>query len=126
MSEASWRYTLLINVPIGLIIVALTPARFPGWPRTRSGWIRAAHCCPAAGLGALVYGLSRAGVAGWASPSTLAPLTVAALVLPAFVAWESRTSSPIMPLWAWKNQRGPADTGGCCSTPPPCSPCSTS
>jgi hypothetical protein len=58
----------------------------------------------AAGLGALVYGLSRAGVAGWTSPSTLAPLAGAAILLPAFVAWEARTSSPVMPLWAWKNR----------------------
>ena len=103
VSEGSWRYTLLINVPIGLIIVALTPRLIPRLAPNPQRLDVAGALLSAAGLGALVYGLSRAGVAGWASPSTLAPLAVAAL-LPAFVAWETRTSSPVMPLWAWKNR----------------------
>jgi len=104
VSEASWRYTLLINVPIGLIIVALTPRLIPRLAPNPQRLDVGGALLSAAGLGALVYGLSRAGVAGWTSPSTLAPLAVAALLLPAFVAWEARTSSPIMPLWAWKNR----------------------
>jgi EmrB/QacA subfamily drug resistance transporter len=104
VSEASWRYTLLINVPIGLIIITLTPRLIPRLAPNPQRLDAVGALLSAAGLGALVYGLSRAGVAGWTSPLTLAPLAAAVLLLPAFVAWEARTSSAIMPLWVWKNR----------------------
>lgn len=87
-------------MPIGLALVALTPRLSPNpQPLDVGGALLSA-----ASLGTLVYGLSRAGVAGWTSASTLAPLAAAALLLPAFVAWEARADSPIMPLWAWRNR----------------------
>ena len=104
VSAASWRYTLLINVPIGIAIVALTPRLIPRLAPNAQRLDVGGALLSAAGLGALVYGLSRAGAAGWASASTLVPLVAAGILLPAFVAWEARSSSPIMPLWAWRNR----------------------
>ena len=46
----------------------------------------------------LVWGLVRAGQAGWASAEIIASLTLGAALLGAFVFWESRANEPMLPL----------------------------
>lgn len=50
------------------------------------------------GLGSLVYGIIRAGEAGWTSGLVLAAFGVAAAALVAFVAVELRSASPLLPM----------------------------
>jgi EmrB/QacA subfamily drug resistance transporter len=50
------------------------------------------------GLTALVYGVVRAGEAGWANRPGLASLAVAAVVLAAFAVVEARSPAPMLPL----------------------------
>src|SRR5262249_53258790 len=50
------------------------------------------------GLMLLVYGLTRAATDGWSSPVTLGLLGGSALLIAAFVAIESRSRSPLLPL----------------------------
>ena len=47
---------------------------------------------------ASVWALVRAGQAGWASPEIVTTLSVGAVLLAAFVAWENRVSQPMVPL----------------------------
>ena len=96
---ASWRWTLLINVPIALV-AAVAASRVI---RESRGESRAGYDLPGAvtvtgALFLLVYGFTVAGTHGWAAPLTVALLAGAAVLMAAFVAVELRTEHPLLPL----------------------------
>jgi len=96
---ASWRWTLLINVPIALV-AALAASRVVGESRGES---KAGYDLPGAvtvtgALFLLVYGFTVAGTHGWSSPLTVALLVGAAVLMAVFSAIELRTSHPLLPL----------------------------
>ena len=96
---ASWRWTLLINVPIALV-TAVAATRFV---RESRGPARASYDIPGAatvtaGLFFLVYGFTTAGTHGWGAPLTLGLLAAAVAALAAFVVVELRTPHPLLPL----------------------------
>jgi len=96
---ASWRWTLLINVPIA-IIAAVAATRYVRESRIEG---RARYDLPGAllvtsGLLALVYGFTKAQTDGWSSSITLEFLGAAAALLAAFVLVERRSSHPLLPL----------------------------
>ena len=105
---ASWRWCLLINVPIALL-AALAAVRVIGDSR-ESG--KARYDIPGAllstaGLVSLVYGFTKAVTDGWSSPTTLTLLGVGLALLVAFVGAEARSSSPLLPLRVvWERNRG--------------------
>jgi EmrB/QacA subfamily drug resistance transporter len=96
---ASWRWIFLINLPVAVTALALLPRLTPE--------TRAAHRTrldvPGAVLGttaalALVYGLLRAAETGWGGGSVVGPLLAAVALTVAFLAVESRTAAPLVPL----------------------------
>lgn len=96
---ASWRWCLLVNVPISLLAaVAATrlvrESRATGQTRYDLPGVVAAT----AGLVSLVYGFTKATVDGWGSPTTLGFLVAAAVLLVAFVVIELRSTHPLLPL----------------------------
>jgi EmrB/QacA subfamily drug resistance transporter len=96
---ASWRWTLLINVPIALL-AAVAASRFIRESRAE---LRHSYDLPGAitvtgGLFLLVYGFTTAGSDGWAAPLTLALLVGAVAALAAFVLIELRTPHPLLPV----------------------------
>jgi len=106
---ASWRWCLLVNVPIALI-TALAAARVVRESRAEGD---TKYDIPGAilvtlGLVSLVYGFTEAAkeknpgksteVLGWTDPSTVTFLVVAVVLLVAFVLWERRTAHPLLPL----------------------------
>jgi EmrB/QacA subfamily drug resistance transporter len=95
----SWRWTLLVNTPIALVVAAvawplLKESRAPG---DRHFDIPGAVVATG-GLALLVYGFTEASVHGWTAPLTLVLLAVAVALLGAFVAWERRAKNPMLPL----------------------------
>jgi EmrB/QacA subfamily drug resistance transporter len=98
---ASWRWCLLVNVPIAIItavaaVAVVTESRAEG---DRHYDIPGAALVTG-GLVALVYGFTEAakdGV-GWLSVPTLSLLGVALVLLAAFVLLELRTSHPLLPM----------------------------
>ncbi|HEV3131550.1 MAG TPA: MFS transporter [Acidimicrobiales bacterium] len=96
---ASWRWTLLINVPIALI-AAFAARRVINESRatSRSGYDVPGAIAATAGLFLLVYGFTTAGTDGWAAPMTLALLAGALAVLTTFVVIEMRSPHPLLPL----------------------------
>jgi EmrB/QacA subfamily drug resistance transporter len=96
---ASWRWTLLINVPIALI-AALAANRVINESRSdsRSGYDLPGAVTVTAGLFLLVYGFTTAGTDGWGSSLTVALLTGAVAMLAAFVVVEMRSPHPLLPL----------------------------
>lgn len=96
---ASWRWCLLVNVPISLLTaVAATrlvrESRATGQTRYDLPGVVAAT----AGLVSLVYGFTKATVDGWGAPTTLSFLAAAAVLLVAFVVIELRSSHPLLPM----------------------------
>jgi EmrB/QacA subfamily drug resistance transporter len=96
---ASWRWCLLVNVPIGLI-TAIAASRV-----IHESTAEGAHhydlpgaVTITAGLVLLVYGLTEAVTDGWASRRTIGFLVAAAILLVAFVVIEHSSSHPLLPL----------------------------
>jgi predicted MFS family arabinose efflux permease len=94
----SWRWGLLINVPIGIVVLLLSPRFLPETDRVRGSVDVAGALTVTAGMSALVYGLVNAGAAGWGNLTTSVSLAAALVVLLAFVLIERRAERPITPL----------------------------
>jgi len=95
---ASWRWVLFINVPVGILVVAVTPLFIAGSPRQPGRFDLAGAITSTAGMTALVYAFIRAASSGWTSPLALAAFGAAVVMLAAFLLTESRTRQPITPL----------------------------
>lgn len=95
----SWRWALVIVVPIALAALAIARWRMPPLrpqaPPAGLDWKGAVLAT--LGLAALTYALIDASRAGLGSPRTLATLLGGALLLGFFVAVEARIPSPMMP-----------------------------
>ncbi|WAX82036.1 MFS transporter [Streptomyces sp. KMM 9044] len=95
----SWRWVLLINVPIGVLVLAGA-----AWwlAEGRAGDGRRLDLPGAmlvtAGLATLAFGISRTGAEGWTAPSTLVPLGAGLALTALFLLVEARTRAPLMPL----------------------------
>jgi len=94
-----WEWVLWVNVPIGIAAAAIAPmllteSRSQSESRT---FDFAGAFSVTAGLSLLVYALVDAESAGWGSTQTIGLLGLAAALLAAFVAIESRSKAPMMP-----------------------------
>ncbi len=96
---ASWRWCLLVNVPLALL-AAVAAGRVVRESRA-TGTTRydlPGALLSTAGLVCLVYGFTKASTDGWASGPTLVLLSVAVVLLIAFVVVEARSAHPLLPL----------------------------
>jgi EmrB/QacA subfamily drug resistance transporter len=95
----SWRWTLLINVPIAIAAAALVPSQIKESRAEGSAHydVRGA-LLSTGGLLSLVYGFTRAETNSWGSPVTVAFLAAAVVLLAAFVITEVRTDEPLLPM----------------------------
>ena len=57
-----------------------------------------------AGLFGIVWGLVRGNSVGWTSPQIVGALAVGAVLLAAFVCWELRTPTPMLPMRFFRNR----------------------
>jgi EmrB/QacA subfamily drug resistance transporter len=93
-----WHWIFWVNVPIGLVaaVLSLSFLNESFGPATRLD-LSAVGLVSIGALG-LVWGLVRAGDAGWGDAQTLVSLGVGLLLLAGFVAWERRAPEPMLPL----------------------------
>src|SRR5437016_3052644 len=97
--ELSWRFTLFVNVPLGLAAVLLSPvlpAEASRLGATVSLDIPGAVSLTS-GVLALAYGVTEATGRGFASTKVLIPLALSAALLIAFVVVEKSSSQPLLP-----------------------------
>ncbi|SBW28201.1 EmrB/QacA subfamily drug resistance transporter [Candidatus Protofrankia californiensis] len=95
----SWRWCLLVNVPIALIAAAaalpiVRESKAAGHTRYDIPGVVAVT----AGLVLLVYGFTKAAEDGWSASVTLGFLATAVALLVAFVVIEIRSAAPLLPL----------------------------
>ena len=95
---ASWRWGLLVNVPIGLALIWLAPRFLPSTPRHSGRFDLSGAVTSTLGMTALVYGFVRAAEAGWGERGTLASFAAGVTLLTAFVLAERTAEQPITPL----------------------------
>jgi EmrB/QacA subfamily drug resistance transporter len=95
---ASWRWVLFVNVPIGIVLVALARLVLPETPRQHGRFDLAGALTSTLGMAALVYGFVHAATNGWSDAGTIASFAGGLVLLAAFVVTEMRAESPITPL----------------------------
>ncbi|MFI8944840.1 MFS transporter [Streptomyces syringium] len=96
----NWRWTLLINIFFGVIAAAGALRTLPDPPagRARPRLDVPGVLLASAGVTGLVYGLSHASEDGWTSTATVGPVGAGLVLLVAFAVWQSRVTSPLLPL----------------------------
>jgi EmrB/QacA subfamily drug resistance transporter len=96
---ASWRWTLLINVPIAAVAaVAAQRVIRESRAEARHSYDMPGAVTATGGLFLLVYGFTMVATHGWASPLTTTLFAGAVVLLGAFVAIELRTEHPLLPM----------------------------
>ncbi|WKK70293.1 MFS transporter [Rathayibacter oskolensis] len=97
VSTLGWRSVFLVNLPIGLVVLAgtrtLTESGRAGGRLDVLGAVTATT-----GLVALVFGVTHSGEAGVDAPVTLAALALAAVALLVFLARQRLARAPMLPL----------------------------
>ena len=101
-----WEWIFFVNIPVGVVVLALT-TRFVRESRRETAEHRydvLGALSVTTGLVLLVYAISEAPDAGWATFRTIGLVVLAAALLLFFVAWESRVREPLMPLGIFRNR----------------------
>ncbi len=97
-SLASWRLVFFVNVPIGVVILALATWSLPRMARHRGPVDVAGAVLATVGMTSLVYGFIRAASDGWTDLGTIGAFGIGVLLLATFVAVELRIAYPVTPL----------------------------
>src|SRR5438477_250503 len=101
----SWRWVFEVNIPVGIIAVAVVLAGLP-YVRSKASWRDIdfwGALTLAAGVVPLLIALSITRDHAWTSPEVVGLLALAAAMLAAFVFVEGRVKQPIVPLELFKN-----------------------
>jgi len=102
----SWRFVFFINVPIAIIVLATLYWRIPE-SRKSNGKEKLdvfGSLFATLGLGCIVFGLIDSGNVGFGHPKVVIPFIAGGLFLLGFLFYESRASSPMMPLNLFKSK----------------------
>ncbi len=97
-SWVSWRFGLFVNVPVGIALVLASPRVLHETERQTGHFDMAGALTSTLGMFALVYGIVRAGSAGWGDRLTVGSLAAGLLLIAAFVLNERHAQQPITPL----------------------------
>jgi EmrB/QacA subfamily drug resistance transporter len=104
VSGFSWNWIFWLNVPIGLVLAPLAYARLEETHGSDSTLDLRGLALASTGLLGIVWGLVRGNEHGWTSTGIVVPLVAGALLVAAFVWWESRAASPMLPLEFFRNR----------------------
>jgi EmrB/QacA subfamily drug resistance transporter len=95
---ASWPWVFFINVPLAVIVIALTRSVMPAGVTRRGSLDITSAVTVTAGLAAVVFAVVRAPQAGWTSASTLVAGLGGLALLGLFVLMQARLREPLMRL----------------------------
>ncbi|MGH7551572.1 MAG: MDR family MFS transporter [Longimicrobiales bacterium] len=105
-THLSWRWIFYINLPLGIVALAVLAATLPAQTRrTRHAIDYVGAALLAVALAAIVLIADLAGLAyAWSSPIIVGLIAAAALALALFLIVERRADEPIMPLRLFRNR----------------------
>ncbi|WP_423182594.1 MFS transporter [Arthrobacter sp. NyZ413] len=92
----SWRWTLFINVPIGVVILIAVPRLVAETPRRPGRFDMVGAITATGGAIAIVWALIQAGDDGWSSPRTIGGLVVGAVLIAVLAFTERRVAHPLL------------------------------
>ncbi|MGZ5397376.1 MAG: MFS transporter, partial [Mycobacterium sp.] len=104
LTEVSWRWAFLINVPIGLLMIHLARRTLRETHRERLKLDAAGAILATLGCTAAVFAFSMGPEQGWVSPVTIGSGLAACAFLLAFVYVERSAENPVMPLDLFKDR----------------------
>ncbi|MEV7777152.1 MFS transporter [Kitasatospora sp. NPDC088351] len=95
----SWRWAFLVNAPVAVVLLVAAPALIPADRDRATGRLDIPGAVTVTGgLLFLVYGITRAGHAGWGDSAALTGLAVGAVLLVVFTLVENRAAEPLASL----------------------------
>jgi EmrB/QacA subfamily drug resistance transporter len=99
-SAFNWSWIFFINVPVGLLVLALSPVllRESRADLDHRHFDSAGAASITGGLMVLVYAMTRATQHGWATAETIGLLVAAAVLIGGFVVIELRSKAPLLPM----------------------------
>jgi EmrB/QacA subfamily drug resistance transporter len=99
-SALSWSWIFFINVPVGLLVLALSPVllKESRAELDHRHFDIAGAASITGGLMLLVYALTRASQHGWVTAETIGLLAAAGALIVGFVVIEMRSPAPLLPL----------------------------
>ena len=104
VSGISWQWIFWLNVPIGLALLPLAWLKLEETHGQQERLDLPGLGLVSTGMLGVVWGLVRGNDVGWASGEVLGTIAAGAVLLAAFVAWELRTPTPMLPLRFFRNR----------------------
>jgi EmrB/QacA subfamily drug resistance transporter len=106
LTEISWHWIFLVNLPIGIAVFLFSLRLLPGVPgHAAGGRIDVAGAIAVtASVMLAVYAIVNGNDTGWTSGETLSLLGVSIVLLAGFLLLESRLAEPLMPLGIFRNR----------------------
>ncbi len=97
---AGWEWIFWVNVPVGLVTLVFVPrlVRESRAPEMTRSFDSVGAAAVTGSLLLLVFALTQANEAGWASLQTVGVLAGSIVLMAAFLAIEARSRQPLMPL----------------------------
>jgi EmrB/QacA subfamily drug resistance transporter len=100
----NWEAIFWLNVPVGIVAIPLALAALPNALGARVRIDLPGVALAGLGVLGLVFGIVRGNDAGWDSAEVIGSLAAGALLLAAFVWWESRAAAPLLPLRLFRDR----------------------
>jgi EmrB/QacA subfamily drug resistance transporter len=100
LTDLSWEWIFLINVPVGVVAMLLAPRLLPDSRVSgqRRSFDPAGALSATAAMVLLVYAVVKAPELGWTDPQTISLFAASAVLFIAFAVIESRAKAPLLPL----------------------------
>jgi MFS transporter, DHA2 family, methylenomycin A resistance protein len=98
-----WRWIFFINVPVGVVTLALLAWTAPS-PHHKVPFDWMGQMMAVVAMGALTFGAIEAGAAGLGAPKVLIALGLAVVALLAFVASQARGAHPMVPVALFRSR----------------------
>ena len=97
-----WPWVFLINVPIGIAVLALIPKLIPKGVKKKGSIDYLGALTITASVGILIYSIVTANENGWTSIQTTILLSTSTALFVGFIAIEKRSKDPLIPLHIFK------------------------